>query len=61
MTADEPKAPPHSVSLDEAAKLLGVSRRTVYNQIRAGQLQTMQAGTSQRVLWASLPDWAAGR
>jgi len=31
-----------SVSLDQAAGLLGVSRRTVYNWIRAGRLQTIR-------------------
>jgi excisionase family DNA binding protein len=40
-----------SVSLDHAAQLLGVSRRTVYNRIRDGRLQTIRtAGGSQRVL-----------
>ena len=28
-----------SVSLDHAAQLLGVSRRTIYNRIRDGRLQ----------------------
>jgi len=50
-----------SVSLDQAAGLLGVSRRTVYNWIRAGRLQTIRTlgGNSQRVLIASL-ERAAG-
>ena len=40
-----------SVSLDHAAQLLGVSRRTVYNRIRDGRLQTIRTlGGSQRVL-----------
>jgi excisionase family DNA binding protein len=40
-----------SVSLDHAAQLLGVSRRTVYNRIREGRLQTIRTlGGSQRVL-----------
>jgi excisionase family DNA binding protein len=45
-----------SVSLDQAAGLLRVSRRTVYNWIRAGRLQTIRTlgGNSQRVLIASL-------
>jgi excisionase family DNA binding protein len=44
-----------SVSLDDAAELLGVSRRTVYNWIRWGRLQTIRTlGGSQRVLVASL-------
>ena len=55
-----------SVSIDQAANILGVSRRTIYNRIRDGQLQTIRTlGGSQRVLLESLPaddnesdDWA---
>jgi excisionase family DNA binding protein len=44
-----------SVSLDHAAALLGVSRRTVYNRIRDGRLQTIRTlGGSQRVLLDSV-------
>jgi excisionase family DNA binding protein len=44
-----------SVSLDQAAQLLQVSRRTIYNRIRAGQLQTIRTlGGSQRVLVESM-------
>lgn len=44
-----------SVSLDSAAALLGVSRRTIYNRIRDNRLQTIRtAGGSQRVLIDSL-------
>jgi len=40
-----------SVSLDHAAQMLGVSRRTIYNRIRDGRLQTVRTlGGSQRVL-----------
>jgi len=31
-----------SVSLDHAAELLGVSRRTIYNRIREGRLLTVR-------------------
>jgi excisionase family DNA binding protein len=44
-----------SVSLDHAAELLGVSRRTIYNRIRENRLRTVRtAGGSQRVLVESL-------
>ena len=44
-----------SVSLDHAAALLGVSRRTIYNRIREGRLQTIRTlGGSQRVLLDSV-------
>jgi len=54
-----------SVSIDQAAILLGVSRRTIYNRIRQGKLETIRTlGTSQRVLIASIDEchravWAA--
>jgi excisionase family DNA binding protein len=44
-----------SVSIDQAAALLKVSRRTVYYRIRDGRLQTIRTmGGSQRVLVESL-------
>jgi excisionase family DNA binding protein len=44
-----------TVSLDHAAELLGVSRRTIYNRIREGRLQTIRTlGGSQRVLVDSM-------
>jgi excisionase family DNA binding protein len=46
-----------SVSLDHAAELLGVSRRTIYNRIREGRLQTIRTlGGSQRVLMDSVQE-----
>jgi excisionase family DNA binding protein len=50
------RRPGRTVSIDQAAGILGVSRRTVYNRIRAGRLQTVRSlGGSQRVLVDSLP------
>lgn len=44
-----------SVSIDQAAQLLNVSRRTIYNRIKEGRLTTMRTpGGSRRVLMASL-------
>lgn len=44
-----------SVSIDRAAELLGCSRRTIYNLISGGWLQTVRTlGRSQRVLIESL-------
>ena len=46
-----------SVSLEHAAQLLGVSRRTIYNRIREGRLQTIRTlGGSQRVLLGSFTE-----
>ena len=44
-----------SVSIDQAAQLLDVSRRTIYNRIKDGKLKTMRtAAGSRRVLMESL-------
>jgi excisionase family DNA binding protein len=44
-----------SVTIDQAAALLGVSRRTVYYRISEGRLLTVRTiGGSQRVLVTSL-------
>src|SRR5438552_2337908 len=51
-----------SVSLDHAAELLGVSRRTIYNRIREGRLQTIRTlGGSQRVLLESVQEMRGDR
>jgi excisionase family DNA binding protein len=43
-----------SVTIDRAAEVLGKTRRTVYNRIREGQLDTIRVGNSTRVTIASL-------
>jgi excisionase family DNA binding protein len=44
-----------SVTIDQAAQMLGVSRRTVYYRIRDGRLRTIRTlGGSQRVLVESV-------
>ena len=49
-----------SVSIDQAAELLHVSRRTIYNRIRDGRLVTIRTlGGSQRVLLESLNELGA--
>jgi len=46
-----------SVTIDQAADLLQVSRRTVYNRIREGKLLTIRTiGGSQRVLLTSVDE-----
>ncbi len=53
--ADAPRVG-RSVSIDQAAEILRVSRRTIYNRIRDGRLLTVRTiGGSQRVLVDSLP------
>lgn len=44
-----------SFLIEDAARLMGVSRRTVYYWIREGRLETIRArGGSQRVLQSSI-------
>ncbi len=43
-----------SVSIDHAAVLLQKSRRTIYNRIHDGKLDTIRVGVSQRVTLESL-------
>ena len=51
-----------SVSLDHAAEMLGVSRRTIYNRIRDGRLATIRTlGGSQRVLLDSVQSDSRGK
>jgi excisionase family DNA binding protein len=56
--ADAPAAVPQlgrSVTIQRAAEILGVSRRTVYYRISEGVLQTIRTrGGSQRVVVESL-------
>jgi excisionase family DNA binding protein len=50
-----------SVSIEQAAQILGVSRRTVYYRIRDGRLRTIRTlGGSQRVLMDSVDEMKAG-
>jgi excisionase family DNA binding protein len=50
-----------SVTIDQAAQLLGVSRRTVYYRIREGRLRTIRTlGGSQRVLMESVQEQRLG-
>jgi excisionase family DNA binding protein len=50
-----------SVTIDQAAHLLGMSRRTVYYRIREGRLRTIRTlGGSQRVLLESLLEQRQG-
>ena len=50
-----PALPDRSFFIDDAARLLGVSRRTVYYRIREGRLRTIRVrGGSQRVLLSSI-------
>lgn len=63
LTYNQPEFQPRvgrSVSIEQAAQLLGVSRRTVYYRIRDGRLRTIRTlGGSQRVLLDSVDEMRA--
>lgn len=50
----QPAPRPPSLTIDDAALRLGVSRRTIYNYVRDGRLSTIRVGPSQRVLIESI-------
>jgi len=55
INCDDGAGMPRSVLLEQAAELLGVSRRTVYYRIRDGRLRTLRTmNGSQRVLLESI-------
>ena len=60
LTYSQPQFHPQvgrSVSIEQAAQILGVSRRTVYYRIRDGRLRTIRTlGGSQRVLLDSVEE-----
>jgi excisionase family DNA binding protein len=56
----EPGSVGRSVFIDQAMRMLGVSKRTVYYRIRDGRLRTIRVrGGSQRVLIDSIRDLVA--
>ena len=60
--ADAAARSERSFLIDDAARLLGVSRRTVYYRIREGRLLTIRARCgSQRVLLSSIEAVLRGR
>jgi excisionase family DNA binding protein len=60
--ADAAARSERSFLIDDAARLLGVSRRTVYYRIREGRLLTIRARCgSQRVLLSSIEALMRGR
>ncbi len=56
----EPNLSGGSVFIEQAMRMLGVSKRTVYYRIREGRLRTIRVrGGSQRVLIQSIRDLVA--
>lgn len=61
-TNNTPKADPEkrSYSVAEAAEILGVSKRSVYNLCAAGAFKTVRIGKKLRISRKSFDEWLDG-
>lgn len=48
---------PLLVRVEEAARILSLSRSTVYQMLDAGELPSVRRGTARRIPVAALRDW----
>ncbi len=55
----EPVAEPILVRVEEAARLLSLSRSTIYEMLDAGELPSVRRGTARRIPVAALRAWVA--
>lgn len=59
MTVEQPQ--PYAVSVDDAAKMLSISRGTfythIYPHVRSGTIQSLKIGGLRRIVVASLLAW----
>jgi excisionase family DNA binding protein len=52
---DDERGPVHSLLIEQAAQVMGVSRRTVYYRIREGRLETIRTRCgSRRIVFRTL-------
>lgn len=57
---NKPQAlPPIAVSPDEAARLAGVGRTTLYAALAKGDLSSIKIGTRRLIKVAAIHDWLA--
>lgn len=54
-----PKHPPIAVSPDEAARLAGIGRTTLYAALAKGDLPSIKIGTRRLVRVDAIHDWLA--
>jgi excisionase family DNA binding protein len=50
---------PLLVRVEEAARLLSLSRSTIYEMMDAGELPSVRRGTARRIPVAALHEWVA--
>lgn len=53
----EPAVEPLLVRVEEAARLLSLSRSTIYEMMDAGELPSIRRGTARRIPVAALREW----
>ncbi|NTU84407.1 MAG: helix-turn-helix domain-containing protein [Chloroflexales bacterium] len=55
----EPLVEPLLVRVEEAARMLSLSRSTIYEMMDAGELPSVRRGAARRIPVAALRDWVA--
>jgi excisionase family DNA binding protein len=55
----EPGVEPLLVRVEEAARMLSLSRSTIYEMMDAGELPSVRRGAARRIPVAALRDWVA--
>lgn len=55
----EPPMEPLLVRVEEAARILSLSRSTIYEMMDAGELPSVRRGSARRIPVASLREWVA--
>lgn len=57
----EPAVEPLLVKVEEAARLLSLSRSTIYELMDSGELPSVRHGTARRIPVTALREWVARR
>jgi excisionase family DNA binding protein len=55
----EPAVEPLLVRVEEAARILSLSRSTIYEMMDAGELPSVRRGSARRIPVAALREWVA--
>jgi len=55
----EPAVEPLLVRVEEAARILSLSRSTIYEMMDAGEIPSIRRGTARRIPVAALRAWVA--
>lgn len=58
-TQTKPAIEPLLVRVEEAARILALSRSTIYQMLDSGELPSIRRGTARRIPTAALREWVA--